>query len=190
MRSLPAIVFGIAVFGIAFLGSAALTDLTAQGRATRSGGPGPQADVRARERVILNVADDPLSGPLVTNAPFSADAETTVTQVLSDGTRIEERTTSRFYRDSMGRVRREQSILGLGRLGRAAEPVTTITIDPDPSDGMAYTLDPANRTARSVPRGVQLYFTTVDRAAGSSGTPAGGLFVRTIDLRASRTASG
>jgi hypothetical protein len=35
-------------------------------------------------------------GPVVTDAPFSADATTTVTQVLGDGTRIEQTTTARF----------------------------------------------------------------------------------------------
>ena len=33
---------------------------------------------------------DPLSGPVVTNAPYSGDAVTTVTQTLGDGTRIEQ----------------------------------------------------------------------------------------------------
>jgi hypothetical protein len=101
---------------------------------------------------FANVADDPFSGPVVANAPFSAEATTSVTQVLSDGTRIEENTTARFYRDSAGRVRREQTILGLGALNPSSEARTTITIDPDPGDATAYTLDPATKTARRVSR--------------------------------------
>lgn len=94
---------------------------------------------------------DVLAGPVVRDAPFSADATTTVTQVLGDGTRIEQTTNARFFRDRNGRVRREQTILGLGALN-AGGNIQTITIDPDPGDGTAYTLDPATRTARRVPR--------------------------------------
>src|SRR5205823_12356535 len=53
---------------------------------------------------------DPMVGPVVTGEPFSAEAVTTVTQTLSDGSRIEQRTSAKFYRDGGGRVRREQSI--------------------------------------------------------------------------------
>jgi hypothetical protein len=96
-------------------------------------------------------ATDVLTGPVVTDAPFSADATTTVTQTLGDGTRIEQSTTAKFFRDRIGRVRREQAILGLGALNNGGN-AQTITIDPDPGDGTAYTLDPMTRTARRVPR--------------------------------------
>jgi hypothetical protein len=96
-------------------------------------------------------ATDVLNGPVVTDAPFSADATTTVTQILGDGTRIEQSTTARFFRDRTGRVRREQTILGLGALNTGGN-TQTITVDPDPGDGTAYTLDPTTRTARRVPR--------------------------------------
>jgi hypothetical protein len=91
---------------------------------------------------------DVLAGPVVTDSPFSADATTRVTQVLGDGTRIEQTTNARFYRDHAGRVRREQTILGLGALGN----MQTVTIAPDPTTGTAFTLDPTTRTARRVPR--------------------------------------
>ncbi|HLG56322.1 MAG TPA: hypothetical protein VI485_13385 [Vicinamibacterales bacterium] len=118
------------------LGQAAdVLHLAAQGRGGRTGGPADSATT------------DPMAGPVVRNAPYSADAVTTVTQALGDGTRIEQSVTARFYRDSEGRVRREQTIIGL-----AAQPQTTITISLLPDDGSAYMLDPATRTARRVPR--------------------------------------
>jgi hypothetical protein len=40
-------------------------------------------------RVERAIPSDPLTGPVVTGAPFSADALTTVTHTLGDGTRIE-----------------------------------------------------------------------------------------------------
>ena len=95
---------------------------------------------------------DVLNGPVVTEAPFSADAITTITQILGDGTRIETTTTAKFFRDRAGRVRREQTIVGLGAAANAASNVQTITVDPNPADGMAYTLDPTTRTAYRVPR--------------------------------------
>jgi hypothetical protein len=139
-----------AVAGVCF----ALTiDGAAQGR--RTGGPGTVGGVvgtppQGARAGSPPVADDPLSGPLVTKAPFSAEAVTTVTQVLGDGTRIEQSSTAKLYRDSSGRVRREQTILGLAALNPSGETRTVITIDPDPGDAFVYTLDPANMTARRV----------------------------------------
>jgi len=112
---------------------------------------------RALTAQRLAASSDVLNGPVVTEAPFSADATTTVTQVLGDGTRIEQITTARFFRDRAGRVRREQTIAGLGALNGRGN-AETITIDPDPGDATAYTLDPMTRTARRAPR---LVFTSV-----------------------------
>ena len=113
-----------------------------------------------RRAVRLSTASDlqssgALSDAVIANAPFSADAMTTVTQTLGDGTKIEQRTTSKWYRDSTGRVRREQTVIGLDRLNPSAQPQTTITFDSVPGDPMPYTLNPAARTARRAPRGVQ-----------------------------------
>ena len=127
----------------------------AQGRGARGGG------------IAASPGTDPMVGPVVRDAPYSADAVTTVTQVLGDGTRIEQRTTARFYRDSAGRVRREQTIIGL-----TAEPQTTITIAPDPGDGLAYALDADARTARRVPRGgegLTVFWMTRDGAQAAAG---------------------
>jgi hypothetical protein len=126
----------------------------AQGRQPSPGDPERLREIE-RLTVLTGRANaftsDVLAGPVVTDAPFSADATTTVTQVLGDGTRIEQTTNARFFRDRAGRVRREQTILGLGALN-AGGNMQTITVDPDPGDGTAYTLDPLTRTARRVPR--------------------------------------
>jgi hypothetical protein len=92
---------------------------------------------------------------VIANVPFSADATTTVTQTLADGTKIEQKTTARLYRDSSGRIRREQTVIGLDQLNPAATPQTTITFDTVPGDPMPYTLNPATRTARRATRGGQ-----------------------------------
>ena len=96
-----------------------------------------------------------LDDRVIPNAPFSADVTTTVTQTLGDGTKIEQRTTGKLYRDSTGRVRREQTVIGLDRLNPAAQPQTTITFDSVPGDQAPYSLNPANKTARRGGRRVQ-----------------------------------
>jgi hypothetical protein len=97
-------------------------------------------------------AGGPLTGPPVPNAPFSADATTTVRQTLGDGTRIEQVATARYYRDVEGRVRVEQSIIGLEELDPAHKSQVRTTVWPKTDDWGAYLLDPVTRTARRGPR--------------------------------------
>ena len=93
------------------------------------------------------VATDVTMGRIVRGQPFSADGVTTLTQVLADGTRIERTAESKFYRDSQGRVRREQTVLGLSTLNRSGAPVRTISIV-DPVAGVAVTLYQDQQAAR------------------------------------------
>src|SRR5262245_11593731 len=86
-------------------------------------------------------------GPIVRGAPYSGEGVTTTTQTLADGTRIERTVRARFYRDSEGRTRREQTILGLGDLGGDSQVITIS----DPVARVSYVLDPARREARRNP---------------------------------------
>jgi len=88
-------------------------------------------------------------GPLVIGAPYSADGITTLKLKLFDGTRIERKVTARFYRDSAGRIRREQTIMGLGSLNPSDESPMVVTIV-DPVAGVIYTLNPGSRTAHRI----------------------------------------
>ncbi|MGB7220703.1 MAG: hypothetical protein WBD07_18030 [Vicinamibacterales bacterium] len=83
----------------------------------------------------------PLEARVVKGMPYSAEIATESIQTLADGNRIVQRTTGRVYRDSEGRVRREEDRPSDG-------PTVTIT---DPVAGTSFTLDPANRTARETP---------------------------------------
>ena len=94
----------------------------------------------------------PLTGPPVTDAPFSADATTTIRQTLRDGTRVERIGIARYYRDRLGRVRVEHIISGLDPLNSAAKGQVRITIQSDPAKRMVYALDSATRTANALPR--------------------------------------
>ena len=68
----------------------------------------------------------------VQNAPYSAEATSESAQVLPDGNRIVHRTTTRVYRDSAGRTRRET----LDDNGQ----VVTVMLS-DPTTGTSYVLD-------------------------------------------------
>jgi hypothetical protein len=87
---------------------------------------------------------------IVRDAPFSGEGITTVTQTLADGTRIDRTTTSKLYRDSAGRVRREQTIMGLAALDPSRESEMLITIV-DPVARLTYVLNPTTRMARRAP---------------------------------------
>jgi hypothetical protein len=51
---------------------------------------------------------------LVKGAPYSAQAITETTQILSDGNRIVNSSTAAVYRDGEGRTRREQTLKAIG----------------------------------------------------------------------------
>ena len=96
----------------------------------------------------------PLTGPPVLNAPFVADATTTLTQTLGDGTRRQQSTMARYYRDSGGRVRVEQISQGVDPLNQETERTTFITLDTDPGHGPVYIIDQRARTVRHGMRGI------------------------------------
>src|SRR5262245_56286369 len=77
----------------------------------------------------------PLARPSVSGAPFSADATTSVHATLGDGTRLDQTTTERFYRDSEGRVRVERSMDGLRAPVTIAERHIRTAIARDPDGG-------------------------------------------------------
>ena len=86
---------------------------------------------------------------LVKGAPYSAQAITEITQLLSDGNRIVNTSSSSVYRDGEGRTRREQTLKAIGNFSAQGEPVQTISIN-DPVAGVAYVLEPHSRAARKV----------------------------------------
>jgi TonB family protein len=91
-----------------------------------------------------------LGGKLVKGAPYSAQAVTESTHVLSDGNRIVNKSVATLYRDSEGRTRREQTIKAIGPMARGGQPSQTIFIS-DPVAGTSYTLDPKTQVARKLP---------------------------------------
>jgi hypothetical protein len=104
----------------------------------------------------------------VKGAPFAADAVTTTTQTLPNGSHINRTATASLYRDSEGRTRREeQSLAGTGMLAGSSQVRPTVFIH-DPVAQAAYVLNPQKKTAQ------KMAFTPHTRgasgAAGSDGT--------------------
>jgi hypothetical protein len=107
----------------------------------------PTVTLGRQEGSALPEMGGPFTGPSVRDAPFSADATTTVRETLHDGTRIDQTSSARYYRDRAGRVRVEQTLVNLEGVNPAAEKHVRITIQPK-HDGLAvYVLDPLTRTA-------------------------------------------
>ena len=88
--------------------------------------------------------------PVVRDLPFSATGTVTTRMVLFDGTRIEQKTPAKYYRDSMGRIRREQSIVGLSSLNPSADSQYLVTIV-DPVAGYVYTIVGSKREVQRTP---------------------------------------
>lgn len=88
-------------------------------------------------------------GELTKDAPYSAEAVTETRQTLADGNRISRTNTSKIYRDSQGRTRREQQIGAIGPWSSAGEPSQVVFIN-DPVAGVNYVLHPNERTAQKI----------------------------------------
>ncbi len=87
--------------------------------------------------------------PVVKDAPYSGEAITTVRLTMYDGTKIERTVTARLFRDTAGRVRREQTIGGLEALDASAD-ARSVVIILDPVADALYTLIPGERIAHKL----------------------------------------
>ncbi len=85
-------------------------------------------------------------GRVVKNAPYSADVVTETTQILPDGNRIHQTSTSKVYRDSEGRTRREQSLRSLNGLAPNSNFPPVVFIN-DPVAHVNYALNSQDHTA-------------------------------------------
>lgn len=106
------------------------------------------ATPEAKARVIAELAAArPQS--VVKNAPFSADEVNESVQTLADGNRIVRSTTTKMYRNSEGRIRREIPGGVGGMLGSTYSIGGGVSIL-DPNAGQKYLLDTKLKTAQVV----------------------------------------
>lgn len=143
----------ITVMCVALLLGAAAVSASAQGgpagpppgRGFR--GPGPMGPDDALGFVGFEAG---LFGKTVTGAPFTADVSTETTEVLSDGNRIDNKTTGTLARDSSGRTRRDLTlpvIGGYSTSGNGNGPAHAVVIN-DPVAGSSYILNENRKQAR------------------------------------------
>jgi TonB family protein len=97
---------------------------------------------------------------IVKGAPYSAEAVTESVQTLADGNRITRTSKASIYRDSEGRMRRDQTLNHIGPWATADDAPQTIFIN-DPVAGTNYTLNPRTRTALKTSYG---FFYSTDRS--------------------------
>lgn len=121
---------------------------------------GQQPAAVAQKPVVIQMSDGAETGPIgittalagpmgtVTGAPYSADTVTQRVQELADGNRIEQTTSGNVARDSQGRVRREESLLGLSSKNGDAPHIVMID---DPVAQVHWTLDAQRKTAMKMP---------------------------------------
>jgi hypothetical protein len=113
--------------------------------------------------------------PAIAGAPFTAEATTEFTQMLSDGNRIERRFSTSLARDGKGRTRSEQDVAMLGPLvvlqkgvnwsthtfrttpGQQEPEAPRFTVITDPIDGVTYTLDERLKEARRSPAKIAVH---------------------------------
>ena len=111
-----------------------------------------------------------MRGPIVRDAPYSAEAVTTLKQTLGDGTHIERRSTAKIFRDSAGRVRREQNVIGLEALNPSGGALTIVTIV-DPVARLTYVLDANLRIASRTPMASGSAGSVTNTAGSITNTP-------------------
>jgi TonB family protein len=104
---------------------------------------------------------------VVKGAPFTADAVTETVQALADGNHITRTTSTRLFRDSEGRTRREQSLNGIGTWATNDNAPQAIFIN-DPVAGVNYVLNTKTHTAQ---KAMQFFFTR-----GGEGEPSQGVW--------------
>ena len=116
-----------------------------------------RAAVVAQAGAVARVA---LETRVTRGQPYSADAVTEFVQQFADGNRIVRRTTTRLYRDSEGRTRRE--LVNESPNGTTTDNVV-IT---DPVAGVSWVLNPTTRTVQRMAATVASF----TREGGSGGS--------------------
>jgi hypothetical protein len=108
----------------------------------------PGEGQQAQQKVMLEIAG--AEARVVKGKPYSADTSTETVQTLADGNRIAHRTVSKFYRDSEGRTRREETFGNVDPEHPSPHEVK-VFID-DPVSGTGLVLDPGSKTLEKLQR--------------------------------------
>jgi len=111
-------------------------------------GDGQEANQKVKLEIVAADAE------VIKGKPYSADTATETVQNLADGNRIVHRTVSKFYRDSEGRTRREETFGNVDPEHLSPHEVK-VFVD-DPVSGLAFVLDPASKSVDKMQRSRKL----------------------------------
>jgi len=125
----------------------------------------PQDVAYAAPQVEFISREFNFDGKAVKDAPYSADAVTETIQTLGDGNRIIRNSSSKVYRDSAGRTRREQALKVVGPWAVSGEAPLMITIS-DPVSGVHYNLNSSAKTAHKMTT-LRMFDMSEDTKAGA-----------------------
>jgi len=106
-----------------------------------------QYERMAEGKIELFSAEMAGAGEVVTSAPYTATATTESTQVLADGNRIVNKTSSFVARDSQGRMRRETDLHRIGTM--QVDSPKTVFIN-DPTTHTQYIFTPGGEATKVV----------------------------------------
>jgi hypothetical protein len=114
------------------------------GPGRHGGGMGPGSF--AFERLVGG-----FGGKVVTGSPFSAQVTRETVQVLSNGTKVDQKETGTVARDSVGRTRQDMTLPAIGPLAASGQ-VPHLAFIRDPVAGKNYILNEDKKTALTVTR--------------------------------------
>ena len=119
--------------------------------------------VGAAGPVTLMRTEMRFGGPVVKDAPFSAETSNERVQTLPDGNHIRNTTTGKIYRDAEGRVRQEETMSLVGPWTTQGQPQThTHIMISDPVAGVTWDLDQDHKVAHKLPNPAERSMTIRD----------------------------
>jgi len=105
----------------------------------------------AQEAVVVS-SGWVMEGRVVKGVPYTAHAVSSTKQTLVTGSEISTSVTALVARDSDGRTRREQTLLGIGALNVERTERPTVIVIQDPVKMLNYALDPRTHVVRVTKR--------------------------------------
>jgi hypothetical protein len=115
------------------------------------GGPGHRGGPMGPGSFAFERLIGGFGGKVVTGTPFSATVNIETTQVLSNGTHVDQKETASIARDSTGRTRHEMTLSNIGPLAASGEAVHLAFIR-DPGAGKNYILNEDKKTVATMER--------------------------------------
>jgi hypothetical protein len=114
----------------------------------RVAAPAARAEARHVQTAEFMHSEFGISGQVVKNAPYTAEAVTESVQTLGDGNRIVHKNATQLARDSEGRTRRDATLSPLGALAGVDTP--KVSFIHDPVSNTSVTLDHGAKTAQKM----------------------------------------